>query len=180
MHTYGCVYWCTFLHIPAYIVIYFHNFEAKISFIFSFIISALLHLVPGELILRVISSTSIKVTWTPPPNAEHLPLTYHVGYSSEFTAERSTPTTELSLILTDLHPFDEYTVTVEAENNGGRGHPVVKKATTLTAGICFLHTDNATILEVFQSLMIFQNSIVVVTLPVLRTSCITLFHSYLQ
>ena len=48
----------------------------------------------------------------------------------------STSTIELSLVLTDLHPFDEYTVTVEAENNGGRGGPVVKKATTLSAGMC--------------------------------------------
>ena len=76
------------------------------------------------------------MTWTPPPNAQRLPLTYHVGYSSEFTVERSTPTTELSLVLTSLHPFDEYTVTVEAENNGGRGGPVVRQATTLSAGMC--------------------------------------------
>ena len=47
----------------------------------------------------------------------------------------STSTIELSLILTGLHPFDEYTVTVEAENNGGRGGPVVRKNTTLSAGI---------------------------------------------
>ena len=163
MHMCGCVYWCTLLLIPI-IVIYFHKLEANISFILSFL-ATLLHSGPRNVILQVVSSTSIRVTWTPPPNAERLPLTYHVGYSSEFTAERSTPTTELSLVLTGLHPFDEYTVTVEAENNGGRGGPVVRKATTLTAGICFLHTDNATILEVFQSLMIFQISIVVVTLP---------------
>ena len=68
-----------------------------------------------------------------------------------FTTEMSTSTTDLSLILTDLHPFDEYTVTVEAENNGGRGGLVVRQATTLSAGMCFLHTDNATILEVLQS-----------------------------
>ena len=78
------------------------------------------------------------MTWTPPPNAERLPLTYHVGYSSEFITERSTSTTELSLVLTDLHPFDEYTVTVEAENIGGSGQPVVKKGTTLSAGMCLL------------------------------------------
>ena len=75
------------------------------------------------------------MTWTPPPNAERLPLTYHVGYSSEFTAERSTPTTELSLVLTGLHPFDVYTVTVEAENTGGRGGPTMKEARTLSGGM---------------------------------------------
>ena len=120
----------------SHIVIYFHNPEVNVSFILSFIISTLLHSGPRNLILQVISSTSIRVTWTPPSNAEQLPLTYHVGYFSEFTVERSTQTTELSLILTGLHPFDEYTVSVEAENNGGRGRPVVRKATTLSAGMC--------------------------------------------
>ena len=134
----GCVYWCTFFSIPILIVIYFHKPEVNVSFILSFIISTLLHSGPRNLILQVISSTSIRVTWTPPPNAERLPLTYHVDYSSEFTVRMSTSTTELSLVLTDLHPFDEYTVTVEAENNGGRGGPVVKKATTLSAGMSFL------------------------------------------
>ena len=75
------------------------------------------------------------MTWTPPPNAERLPLTYHVGYSSDFTTERSNSTTNLSLILTGLHPFDEYTVTVEAENNGGKGGHIVRQATTLSAGM---------------------------------------------
>ena len=108
-----------------------------VFFIFLFIlIATLLHSVPGNLILQVLSSTSIRATWTPPPNAERLPLNYHVCYSSEFTGRMSTSTTELSLVLTDLHPFDEYTVSVEAENNGGRGGPVVKKGTTLSAGMC--------------------------------------------
>ena len=75
------------------------------------------------------------MTWTPPPNAERLPLTYHVGYSSEFTAEGSTPTTNLSLVLTGLHPFDVYTVTVEAENTGGRGGPIMKEAQTSSDGM---------------------------------------------
>ena len=87
------------------------------------------------LVLEVLSSTSINVTWTPPPNAERLPLTYHVGYSSEFTAERSTPTTKLSLVLTGLHPFDVYTVTVEAESTGGRGGPTRKETRTLSGGM---------------------------------------------
>ena len=86
--------------------------------------------------LEVLSSTSIRVTWTPPPNAERLPLTYHVGYSSEFTTERSNSTTELSLVLTGLHPSDVYTVTVEAANlAGGRGGPTTKEARTLSDGM---------------------------------------------
>ena len=110
----------------------------NVSFILSFIISTLLHSGPRNLILQVISSTFIRVTWTPSPNAQRLPLTYHVGHSSEFTVLMSTSTTKLSLVLTGLHPFDKYTVTVEAENNGGRGGPVVRKATTLSAGMSFV------------------------------------------
>ena len=94
----------------------------------------LLHSDPRDLVLRVLSSTSIRVTWTPPPYAERLPLTYHVGYSSEFTAKRSTPTTELSLVLTVLHPFDEYTVTVEAENLAGNSGPLYKSVRTWRTG----------------------------------------------
>ena len=75
------------------------------------------------------------MTWTPPPNAERLPLTYHVGYSSEFTAEMSNSTTELFLILTGLHPFDVYNVTIEAENIGGRGGPTMTEARKLSDGM---------------------------------------------
>ena len=88
------------------------------------------------------------MTWTPPPNAERLPLTYHVGYSSEFTAESSTPTTKLSLVLTGLHPFDVYTVTVEAENTGGRGGPTTKEAQTSSDGMfCKLQCVSASYLH---------------------------------
>ena len=142
MHMCGCVYWCIFFPLPSNLFPIYLKL-CNVLFIFSFTISTLLPSVPGNLILQVISSASIRVTWTPPPNAERLPLTYHVGYSSEFTGRMSTTTTELSLILTSLYPFDEYTVTVEAENNGGRGGPVVRKATTLSAGMCrFLYLSH--------------------------------------
>ena len=94
----------------------------------------LLHSDPRDLVLQVLSSTSIRVTWSPPPNAERLPLTYHVGYSSEFTAERSTATTEQSLVLTGLHPFNDYTVTVEAENLAGNSGPLYKNIRTWRTG----------------------------------------------
>ena len=93
-------------------------------------------LVPGSLRLQVLSSTAIKVSWTPPPNAERLPLTYHVSYSSEFTSSTSIPTTEQSLDLTGLHPFDVYTVTVEAVNSGGQSTAVFTSATTFVSGEC--------------------------------------------
>jgi hypothetical protein len=83
-----------------------------------------------DLNLQVLSSTTIKVSWTPPPNADRLPLTYHVSYSSEFTSSTSKSTTEQSLDLTGLHPFDVYTVTVEAVNSGGRSTADSTSATT--------------------------------------------------
>ena len=97
-------------------------------------VNSSLHSVPKDLVLQVLSSTSIRVTWTPPPNADRLPLTYHVGYSSEFTIRMSTSTTELSLVLTGLHPFDEYTVTVEAENLAENSGPLYKSVRTWRTG----------------------------------------------
>ena len=129
---------CLLVYISSYsynIVIYFHKLKLTLySSFHSQLISTLLLSVPGNLILQVISSTSIRVTWTPPPNAERLPLTYHVGYSSEFTVRMSATTTELSLVLTGLHPFDEYTVTVEAENKGGNSGSLYKSVRTWRTG----------------------------------------------
>ena len=93
-------------------------------------------LAPGSLKLQVLSSTVIKVSWTPPPNADRLHLTYHVSYSSEFTSSTSKSTREQSLNLTDLHPFDVYTVTVEAVNSGGRSTADSTSATTFMSSEC--------------------------------------------
>ena len=91
-------------------------------------------LVPDNLNLQVLSSTAIKVSWTPPPNADRLPLTYHVSYSSEFTSSTSKSAREQSLDLTGLHPFDVYTVTVEAVNSGGRSTAASTSAKTFVCG----------------------------------------------
>ena len=76
------------------------------------------------------------MSWTPPPNADSLPLTYHVHYSSEFTSSTSKSTREQSLDLTGLHPFDVYTVNVEAENSGGRSTAVSTSTKTSVSGEC--------------------------------------------
>ena len=126
----------------SFLVIHLHEIKANL-FVIVHLISPLLYSAPSDLVIQVLSSKSIRVTWTTPPNAERLPLTYHVGYSSEFTGRMSTSTTELSLVLTWLHPFDEYTVTVESYNKGGRGGYIVRQATTLSAGMClFLYTSH--------------------------------------
>ena len=93
-----------------------------------------------DLNLQVLSSTAIKVSWTPPPNADRLPPTYHVSYSSEFTLSTSKSTREQSLDLTGLHPFDVYTITVEAQNSRGRSGNVMLNARTMSAGMCvYMH-----------------------------------------
>ena len=98
-----------------------------------------------DLNVQVLSSTAIKVSWTPPPNADRLPLTYHVSYSSEFTSSTSRSTREQSLDLTSLHPFDVYNVSVEARNSRGRSGAVTREARTSSAGMramCVYHLES--------------------------------------
>ena len=69
---------------------------------------------PHNVSLTTLSSTSIKVQWTPPPNSDRLPLTYHVNYTG-----MSRSTTSTTLTLTGLHPYEEYTISVQAGNRAG-------------------------------------------------------------
>ena len=72
-----------------------------------------------------LSSTSINVLWSPPPNSDRLPLTYHVNYTG---MSRNTPNTTLTL--TGLHPYEEYTISIQAGNKGGLSVPVTGTART--------------------------------------------------
>ena len=76
-------------------------------------------------ILTTLSSTSIKVQWTPSPNSDLLPLTYHVNYTGV-----SRSTTSTTLTLTGLHPYEEYTISVQAGNRAGLSVPVTGTART--------------------------------------------------
>ena len=80
-------------------------------------------------ILTTLSSTSIKVQWTPPPNSDRLPLTYHVNYTG-----LSRSTTSTTLTLTGLHPYEEYTISVQAGNRVGLSVPVNGTARTYSDG----------------------------------------------
>ena len=73
------------------------------------------------------NSTSINVQWSPPPNSDRLPLTYHVNYTG---MSRSTSNTTLTL--TGLHPYEEYTISVQAGNKGGLSVPVTGTARTFS------------------------------------------------
>ena len=74
---------------------------------------SLIYTAPLNVVLTPLSSTSINVQWSPPPNGDQL-LTYHVSYSG-----MSKTTTNTTLTLTGLHPYKEYTISVQAGNTGG-------------------------------------------------------------
>ena len=72
------------------------------------------------------TSRVITVTWTAPTN--HQSLVYHVNYSSPLTGQNSTTTSDTTLTLTGLHPYEEYTISVQAGNKGGLSVPVTGTA----------------------------------------------------
>ncbi|XP_078326030.1 contactin-5-like isoform X2 [Crassostrea virginica] len=75
-----------------------------------------------------ISSTAVQVTWKQLPDSQHNgPMkSYHITYKStsptaEFPLVKSVNYNETSVVIEDLTPWTEYSVTVEAENVAGRG-----------------------------------------------------------
>ena len=82
---------------------------------------------PTRLVLEA-TSRAITVTWTAPTN--HKSLVYHVNYSSPLTGQNSTTTSDTTLTLTGLHPYEEYTISVQAGNEGGLSVPVTGTART--------------------------------------------------
>ena len=63
--------------------------------------------------------------WSPPPNSDRSPLTYHVNYTGI-----SRSTSDTTLTLTGLHPYEEYSISVQAGNEGGLSVPVAGTART--------------------------------------------------
>ena len=85
---------------------------------------------PIQFTPTTLSSTSVNVRWSPPPNSDRLPLTYHVNYSSPLTGQNNTTTSDTTLTLTGRHPYEEYTISVQAGNKGGLSVPVNGTART--------------------------------------------------
>ena len=83
---------------------------------------------------------SIKVSWTPAPTASSVSVTYYINASSPTyqTVRGSVTDPDREVVLSGLHPFAEYNITVQAGNPGGLSEPAGKSATTLTAGECLL------------------------------------------
>ena len=84
-----------------------------------------MHTAPVVVTGTPLSSTSINVRWNPPPNSDQLPLTYNVNYTG-----MSRSTSDTTLTLTGLHPYEEYTISVQAGNKGGLSVPVTGTART--------------------------------------------------
>ena len=92
--------------------------------------------VPAHLNVQVMSADSIKVSWTPAPTASSVRVTYYINASSSTyqTVRRTVTDPDREVVISGLHPFAEYYITVQAGNPGGLSEPTGRHETTLTAG----------------------------------------------
>ena len=91
---------------------------------------------PSSVSVQEKSAHSIKVSWTPAPTASSVSVTYYINASSPTyqTVRGSVTDPDREVVLSGLHPFAEYNITVQAGNPGGLSEPTGTSATTLTAG----------------------------------------------
>ena len=89
---------------------------------------------------QAMSSDSIKVSWTPAPTASSVSVTYYINASSSTyqTVRRTVTDPDREVVISGLHPFAEYHITVQAGNPGGLSEPMGRSAATLTAGVYFV------------------------------------------
>ena len=91
---------------------------------------------PSNMSAQATSSDSIKVSWTPAPTASSVNVTYYINASSSTyqTVRRTVTAPDRQVVISGLHPFTEYYITVQAGNPGGLSEPTGRSAATLTAG----------------------------------------------
>ena len=91
---------------------------------------------PARVSAQAISADSIKVTWTPVLSASNVSVTYYINASSSTykTVRRTVTDPDRQVVISGLHPFAEYYITVQAGNPGGLSEPTGRSAATLTAG----------------------------------------------
>ena len=91
---------------------------------------------PVEVSVQVMSADSIKVSWTPAPSTSSVSVTYYINASSPTyqAIRRSVTDPDREVVISGLHPFAEYYITVQAGNPGGLSEAIGRSATTLTAG----------------------------------------------
>ena len=93
---------------------------------------------PSHVSAQVMSADSIKVSWTPAPTASSVSVTYYINASSSTyqRIRRTVTDSDREVVISGLHPFAEYYITVQAGNPGGLSEPTGRSATTLTTGEC--------------------------------------------
>ena len=91
---------------------------------------------PVVVSVQVMSADSIKVSWTLPPSTSSVSVTYYINASSPTyqAIRRSVTDPDREVVISGLHPFAEYYITVQAGNPGGLSEPTGRSATTLMAG----------------------------------------------
>ena len=91
---------------------------------------------PSRMSVQVMFADSIKVSWTPAPTASNVSVTYYINASSSIyqTVRRKVTDPDREVVISGLHPFAEYHITVQAGNPGGLSEPTGRSATTPTAG----------------------------------------------
>ena len=99
--------------------------------------------VPAAVSLHVISADSIRVSWTPAPTTSNVSVTYYINASSPTyqAIQGSATDPDREVVISELHPFAEYYITVQAGNPGGLSEPTGRSANTPTAG-GYLHSYN--------------------------------------
>ena len=92
---------------------------------------------PSHVSAQEVSADSIKVSWTPAPTASSVSVTYYINASSSTyqTVRRTVTDPDRQVVISGLHPFAEYHITVQAGNPGGLSEPTGRSATTTTAGV---------------------------------------------
>ena len=97
---------------------------------------AFLNAAPSRMSVQAMSSNSIKVSWTPAPTASSVSVTYYINtsLSTYQTVRRTVTDPDREVVISGLHPFAEYYITVQAGNPGGLSEPTGRSATSLAAG----------------------------------------------
>jgi hypothetical protein len=93
---------------------------------------------PSDLIVTGSDSTSVSLSWNPPPAKDHngqLIITgYTVKYGASTDAQSSTTTSYTSIKIDNLNPNTEYTFLVCAKNAAGSGPFISKSQRTAQIG----------------------------------------------
>ena len=99
--------------------------------------------------LSVVSSKSLNIFWKVPEHSNS--LMYHINYSSPFSNRNQLTilTTSHAYNLTGLHPYEEYTISVQAGNRAGLSVPVTGTARTSSDSECMIHIISELIIFLF-------------------------------